>query len=121
MDNGWATRQISTYCAIAHSGSGRPSAAATAEARAKAAARTTGEAAGYDQRAAIAGELPAGSPAAAALALFRRGGNDRADTGAEGHQLAVNPYAAKVSRSGAFHLSKELGVPGAQQKERHDD
>src|ERR1035437_3138251 len=48
---------------------------------------------------------------------FRRSGNDRAEAGAEGHQLSVNPYAAKVSRSSAFHLPEDFGIPGAEQKE----
>jgi hypothetical protein len=53
--------------------------------------------------------------------LVRRRGTDRTDAGTEGHQLSVNPYAAKVSLARAFHLPEDLGVPGAEKKERCDD
>ena len=103
--------------AVIRSCNRRPATATTAYARATAATGAAGEAAGHDQRALVAGELSAASPASAALALIRSGRSDRADAGGEGHQLAVNPYAAEISASGTFRLPEDIGVPGAQQNE----
>src|SRR5208282_2854780 len=80
---------------------GRPPAAASAARKAP----------GDDQPPAIAGELSAGTAATAALTLRHRGGNHRADAGAEGHQLTINPYTAEISAGGALRLPKDLGAP----------
>jgi hypothetical protein len=110
-------RSVLENCPVTRSRNGRTSATASATAKATATACAAGETAGHSQCAAIAGKLSAPTAAPTTLARFRRSGNDRADAGAEGHQLSVNPYAAKVSRSSAFHLPEDLGVPGAEQKE----